>query len=176
MIVSFLRKYGKYIGLALVLIVLLWLIYMVYNRFIKPNPKSNTDEGEYVPNREFVDSEYDSEKQAEVILFWAGWCPHCKKAMPIWEEAKSKLNGRTINGFKVQFNDVDCTDEKDIEVKNQIKKFDIEGFPTLKLIAGDEVDQKVWGYDAKISVEGIEEFIKSVTASASAPADLSGMN
>jgi thiol-disulfide isomerase/thioredoxin len=165
MIVSFLRKYGKYIALSVVLSILLSLIYVVYNRFIRP--KTGSDEGDYVPNQEFEDPNYDSEKEAEVILFWAGWCPHCKKAMPVWKDAKAQLDGRTINGFKIHLTDVDCTDEKDINVKNQLKKYDIEGFPTLKMVVGDQIDQKIWDYDAKVSLNGIEEFIKSVTKSAS---------
>ena len=29
-------------------------------------------------------------KQAELMLFYADWCPHCKTAKPIWNELKTQ--------------------------------------------------------------------------------------
>ena len=40
------------------------------------------------------------ENEAEVIFFFADWCPHCTKAKPIVDDLKSKYNNRTINNKK----------------------------------------------------------------------------
>ena len=42
----------------------------------------------YRPNSEQVP--VGSSNTAEVLFFYANWCPHCKAAKPIWDEFKSE--------------------------------------------------------------------------------------
>ena len=54
------------------------------------------------------------------VMFHAPWCSHCKQLAPIWSQVASELKG------KVNVGKVDCTIEKDL-----MKRFNIKGFPTL---------------------------------------------
>jgi thiol-disulfide isomerase/thioredoxin len=131
------------------------LAYYIYNKFIAPklNPK-------YVPNREIMTGDETSnvgQKQAELLFFFANWCPHCKTAKPIWENVKSQYENKTINGYKLIFTPVDCTKESD-ETENMMNKYNVEGFPTIKLLK----DNQIIEYDAKVTKETLEQFINTI--------------
>jgi protein disulfide-isomerase A6 len=59
-----------------------------------------------------------------LIDFYAPWCGHCKTLAPKWAEASLKLEG------KVKFGAVDCDSQKALQ-----SKYEIQGYPTLKLFA-----------------------------------------
>lgn len=94
---------------------------------------------------------------AEIIFFFADWCPHCKKAKPHWEEVKQMYSGKVVNGYNMIFTEVDCSEETD-EVKQTTKQYDIEGYPTIKLVK----DGQVIEYDAKPDKDTLEKFINTV--------------
>jgi thiol-disulfide isomerase/thioredoxin len=102
-----------------------------------------------------VDSKNNS--QAELILFTVDWCPHCKKAQPIWNEMKSEYENKTINGYTVLFTEVNCTNESP-DVEKMINKYKIEGYPTIKLLK----DGNVIEYDAKPNKATLEQFLNTV--------------
>tara|TARA_Y100001954_G_scaffold235589_1_gene293718 strand:- start:929 stop:1465 length:537 start_codon:yes stop_codon:yes gene_type:complete len=52
------------------------------------------------------------------VKFYAPWCGHCKKLKPEWDK---------LNVDNVDIAEVDCTVEKDLCAKHNIK-----GFPTIK--------------------------------------------
>ena len=56
-----------------------------------------------------------------IYLFKADWCPHCQNFMPIWNKMKNKYDN------KVQFKTIDSEKHR-----AEIKKHNIEGFPTIK--------------------------------------------
>lgn len=58
-----------------------------------------------------------------LVEFYAPWCAHCKKLAPVWKQAAEVLAG------KLRFGTVDATVEKALA-----KRFDIRGYPTVKLI------------------------------------------
>ena len=95
----------------------------------------------------------DNDKVAQLFLFKVDWCPHCKTAKPVFDEAEKELNGRQINGYTVVFKTVDCEGEPELA-----DKFKIEGFPTIKLIK----DGNVIEYDAKPDKDKIKEFLETV--------------
>ena len=96
--------------------------------------------------------------QAELILFTVDWCPHCKKAQPIWNELKTEYEGKTINGYKIQFTDVDCTEET-AETDKLMNQYNVEGYPTIKLIKDGE---QVIEYDAKPTKSSLVQFLNTV--------------
>ena len=55
------------------------------------------------------------------------------------------------------FTEVDCTEESD-EVKQATKQYEIEGYPTIKLVK----DGQVIDYDAKPDKETMLKFINTV--------------
>ena len=102
-----------------------------------------------------VDSKNNS--QAELILFTVDWCPHCKKAQPIWNELKAEYEDKTINGYTILFTEVNCTNESP-EVEKMINKYKIEGYPTIKLLK----DGNVIEYDAKPNKSTLVQFLNTV--------------
>ena len=119
---------------------------LVYYFYIMPKSKPN-----YSANSVAQD------KSAELLFFYADWCPHCKTAKPAWAEIVSKYENTTINGYKVVFTEINCTTETD-EIGQMMNKYKIEGFPTLKLLK----DGQVIEYDAKPTKETLDEFLNTV--------------
>lgn len=101
--------------------------------------------------------ENSSGKQAELMLFYVDWCPHCKTAKPEWEEIKAKYDGKTINGYNVLFTEVNCTNETP-EIEEMMNKYKIEGYPTIKLLK----DGQIVEFDAKPTKETLDQFLNSV--------------
>jgi thiol-disulfide isomerase/thioredoxin len=99
----------------------------------------------------------NSNKTATLMLFYVDWCPHCKTAKPAWNNIKSEYENKTINGYKVIFTEVNCTDET-AEVEQMMNKYNIEGFPTIKLLK----DGQVIEYDAKPTKETLTQFLNTV--------------
>lgn len=119
----------------------------LYNNYISPrmNPA-------YVSNKEFVRGSDEEGEDAEIFLFYTEWCPHCKKAKPIWAKLKEEYDGKRVNNHTLYFREVDCEKEEELA-----DKFKIEGYPTIKLLVGDKEIE----YDAKPTEENIREFIHS---------------
>ena len=122
-----------------------------YFYYIAPASSSN-----YRPNSEKVPAG-GSSNTAELMFFYAVWCPHCKAAKPIWDDLKAEYENKTINGYKVIFTDIDCSEETS-EIEKLMNQYNVEGYPTIKLIK----DGQVIEYDAKPSKETLTKFLNTV--------------
>jgi thiol-disulfide isomerase/thioredoxin len=112
----------------------------------------------YKPNSEHIqDSPNGNGNTAELLFFYADWCPHCKTAKPIWNDLKAEYENKTINGYKVVFTDVNCSEEN-AEVEKMMNKYNVEGYPTIKLLK----DGQVIEYDAKPSKDTLTQFLNTV--------------
>ena len=96
---------------------------------------------------------FDDAPIAELYLFKTDWCPHCKRALPIFESLNKEYDHKLVNGHRVLFRVVDCEQEPKIA-----DKFKIEGYPTIKLVKGDQVIE----YDAKPEKEHLVQFMSTV--------------
>jgi len=123
-----------------------------YFYYIAPSTKS-----EYKPNTEKIALDSSNGKSAELLFFYADWCPHCKAAKPIWNDIKSEYENKTINGYKIVFTEVDCSEETS-EVEKLMNQYSVEGYPTIKLVK----DGQVVEYDAKPSKETLTKFLNTV--------------
>ena len=104
----------------------------------------------------FQDDKNSTPKTAEIMLFYADWCPHCKTAKPEWEQVKTEFQGKTVNGHQLMFKEVNCTEESPESAK-LMKDFKVEGFPTIKLVKdGQTVD-----FSAKPTKSTLTQFINS---------------
>lgn len=137
-------------------IILMGVIFMIfiiaaiytYRRYVssKINP-------EYVANSEFVPEGANKPSDvADLYFFYTTWCPHCKKSMPIWQSLKSEFDNKEFKGTVVNFIEVDC--DKDTALA---EKFNIQGYPTIKLVKGNQVIE----YDAKPSKDTLMEFLQT---------------
>ena len=127
--------------LLLVLALLVFASYVVYNRFVKPilTPK-------YVSNNEFSNTE-DKDKDATLKLYHAAdWCSHSRDVLNAkngtWVLLKNELDNTVINGKKLVFEEVDCSNigddnkEQDESLNEETKE--IDGYPTIKLVVDSE--------------------------------------
>ena len=134
--------------LSIVFFAIVATIYYFY--YLAPQVKAK-----YQPNSEFnVESGGNT---AELLFFYADWCPHCKTAKPIWNDLQSEYENKTINGYTVVFTEVNCSEET-AEVDNMMNKYSVEGYPTIKLLK----DGQIIEYDAKPSKETLTQFLNTV--------------
>mgnify|MGYP001995477432 CR=1 FL=1 len=136
------RRYA--VGIIAVLIFTVAAI-IVYKRRVQPTLDPN-----YVPNKEFASGRVD--QGPAVYFFYTTWCPHCKTAKPIWNEFKASLKEKKVNGQKVEFIEVDCDKDKALA-----DRYNVKGYPTIKLVSGNEVVE----YDAKPDLTSLHQFLKS---------------
>ncbi len=109
-------------------------------------------------------------RTATIMMFHVDWCPHCKTALPEWNNFKDAYNGQQINGYKLKCVAVNCTvdspltdaDKKTTDEQNVaslIKKYNIESYPTIKLVidGGETVE-----FDSKITKNSLHKFVTTV--------------
>lgn len=82
-----------------------------------------------------------------IYLFKAEWCPHCKMFKPVWNNLQDKLKN------KIKFITYDS--DKDAE---QIKQYNIEGYPTIILQAGGKAIEYVGPRDESSLIEFINQY------------------
>jgi thiol-disulfide isomerase/thioredoxin len=97
-----------------------------------------------------------SDEPIELMLFSVDWCPHCKSAKPEWDKLVSGKQGKKINGRKVIFTDINCTEETP-QVEALIKQYNIEGYPTIIMLK----DGQVIPYGSKPTESLISSFLDS---------------
>lgn len=136
----------------LMLVIILAAIFIaaaiwVYNSYVKPRV-----DAAYVPNKEFIQDDGSSNDTADLYFFYTTWCPHCKKAMPVWEKFKEKIEPSGMNGVKINFIEVDCDKDPDTA-----ERFNVEGYPTIKL----SYNKKVIEYDAEPDMDTLNQFLQS---------------
>jgi thiol-disulfide isomerase/thioredoxin len=125
-----------------------------YFYYVAPQNKA-----QYKANSEHLmkDNDSSTSKSAELLFFFADWCPHCKSAKPIWNDLKAQYENKTINGYKVIFTEVNCSEET-AEVDKMMNQYNVEGYPTIKLLK----DGQVIEYDAKPSKDTLNQFLNTV--------------
>lgn len=80
-------------------------------------------------------------KEVHVKMYYAPWCGHSNKAKPEFEKVIDKHNNTNVNGVNVKASIVHSENDKD-----EVKKQNIQGFPTYKvhiMDKGREVSSEV---------------------------------
>ena len=145
---------SSYWVIIVALIVFSGIAIYYYSSYVAPKQQTN-----YSGNNEHgtTSSQTNDNKEEELLLFYVDWCPHCKTAKPVWNDIKSEYENKTINGYKVIFTEVNCTEET-AEVEQMMNKYNIEGFPTIKLLK----DGQIIEYDAKPTKDTLTQFLNTV--------------
>lgn len=136
------------IAITLVVVILIIISYSIY--------KSHTSFSNYRSNTTERTGESNG-KEAELMLFYVDWCPHCKTAKPEWEQVKTEYGDKTINGYRIIFTEVNCTNETP-DIEKMINQYKIEGYPTIKLLK----DSQVIEFDAKPTKANLDQFLNTV--------------
>jgi thiol:disulfide interchange protein len=109
-----------------------------------------------IGKREGFDASTDGKKQAELMLFYADWCPACKQFKPTWHEFKESMSGKTINGYHVILTDVNCSDKNDSASSKKMTQMSVSGFPTVVLLK----DGTKYKFDGKRTNDGLTQFLQ----------------
>jgi len=97
-------------------------------------------------DQDFHDKVNDGEGgQPWFLKFYAPWCGHCKKLVPEWDKLADMTAGQ------VNIADLDATVHSKIA-----KEFNVQGFPTLKLISG----RKMYSYEGARRAEDMAAWAK----------------
>jgi thiol-disulfide isomerase/thioredoxin len=140
----------KTILLVVFILLLVIIAYYTYKAYV--NNKTS-----FKANRENIPKDQNSNKTANLMLFYVDWCPHCKTAKPEWDSLKTEYEGKNINGYNLMFTEYNCTNESE-EVSQLMDKYNIEGYPTIKLVK----DNQIIEYDAKPTKSTMEQFLNTV--------------
>lgn len=152
---NYIRPFTRYAWIFFIIFMFITVAYYGYKRFAS----SKIDNSKY---SDVANAEHRG-YNADIYFFHVDWCPHCKKAAPEWEKFRSEYNGKTVNGYTIVTHDIDCTEDK-MENENQnvaemIKKFDIQGYPTVKLTTDNG---KTIDFESKITKNSLETFVNNV--------------
>ena len=133
-----------------IFIILLAAVFIVTAVYVYK--KHSSDKNSSQPKKQTCAS--GESKSADLYLFYTEWCPHCKKTKPEWEQLKKNYSGNNnVNGYKLNFIEVDCDANPEIA-----DKFKVEGYPTIKLVKGNQIVE----FDAKPDVKTLEQFLSTV--------------
>merc|ERR1712241_1622390 len=86
-----------------------------------------------------------------LVMFYAPWCGHCKKMKPEFDKASKDL---LANDPPVNLAKIDCTEVG----KDTCNRFEVRGYPTLKIFRGGELSQD---YNGPREVNGIVKYMKA---------------
>ena len=138
---------NKYLTIVLILLIFLGISIYVYYTYVLPKLDKK-----YVDNKEYVE-EVEEKKVADLYYFYTTWCTYCKKARPEWDAIKDKYKGKKINGWSINFIEIDCEEQDEVA-----GKFGVDAYPTIKLIRGNQIVE----YDAKPNRDTINEFLNKM--------------
>jgi thiol-disulfide isomerase/thioredoxin len=133
------------------LLVLLGALYYVYKTYLKEG-MTNKDEFETTP--ESFNNDVLSGSDKKLVLFYAGWCGHCKDLKPTWDEISSKLNTgdkSTWKMWKVNVGGDDTPNDATEEQKALGSKYPIKGYPTILIFQNGKMINE---YEGPRSEEG----------------------
>jgi|SaaInlStandDraft_5_1057022.scaffolds.fasta_scaffold05307_4 thioredoxin-like negative regulator of GroEL len=100
-----------------------YLMYKVKYLNLKKNPPLRGGRGERNENK-------NENKDIEILLFKADWCGHCKNFKSTWDKLKSQYE----NKYKFIEYDADKNN-------NELVKFNVNSFPTIKFKQGDRITE-----------------------------------
>ena len=160
----FKNKYNIFI-LLFVLALLIYTAYFVFKNYIK-----NRLTPKYVSNNEFIDKTNEEDDETILKLYHASeWCPYSKDILDPkkgnWILFKNKFNEKVINGKKLIFQEIDCSNIGESNYDGTLDKetSDIDGYPTIKLISNGK--SIIYNNDVSssntLALNQLEEFVKN---------------
>lgn len=145
------RPYQMFLLIALIFIVFLVAARYAFKRFYLQNVKNSDNKFKNVANSN------NRNVEVPVYFFHVDWCPHCKHALPEWNNFKKDYDGKEINGYIVKCVTTNCTEETS-EITKIINDFHIDSYPTVKMVKdGQKIE-----FDSKITHNTLEQFVNTM--------------
>jgi len=139
-----------------------WIMFLILGLIIIAIFVYRNDFFRVTKNKKLGDIPNSSDRHSDVtiLFFFAEWCPHCKNAKPAWEDFKSSYHNKTTNGVFIVCKEYDCSDNENLssEVKNAQTKYNVQGYPTIKMLK----DGQVIDFDAKITAYSLKKFVEDM--------------
>jgi thiol-disulfide isomerase/thioredoxin len=149
----YIKRYERTILIITILFIFFIASYYGYKQFY--SKKQEVKKYDDVPNTN------TRKPAADVFFFYVDWCPHCKTAKPIWNQFKEKYNNTVANDYLITCNELNCTDDGNPDIADSIAKYNIDSYPTIKMI----INSKQYEFDTKISFNALKEFVNVTTKS-----------
>lgn len=149
------NKFSMWMFLLVILLIL--AVIYGYNYFYIPY--KNSQKFKNISNGGAGESTaHEGGSKVTIYFFTVDWCPYCKKAAPEWVNFSGNYEGKQVKGYTISCKKIDCTDSKNSDVIEMIKKYDIEGYPTVKMVK----DGKVIDFDAKVTASALTQFVNDM--------------
>jgi thiol-disulfide isomerase/thioredoxin len=101
----------------------------------------------------------DTAKNATITLYYATWCPACKRAKPEWDDfVQEYSDGKLVNGHVINCTEVDCSNNDDPQIAAIIQEYKINGFPTVQMY----VDGNTINFDSAVTKSTLELFVNQM--------------
>ena len=139
---------GIFIFIVFIIVIIWWMR--------RRKPTGTFDDVANSTNRNNTETGENSGKEALIYFFHADWCPHCKKAQPEWDTFMTGHDNKLKNDYKIKCISVDCTDDKESTAKQLINQYNVESYPTVKMVK----DNKTIDYDASVKTESLNKFVE----------------
>ena len=125
--------------------------------------------------------------QPMLIQFWATWCPHCRRDLPLLKELSAQYHGTSLNVVAVSvdqdqhalrafveeqalpFPVVAAYDEKNLANGSISDRYEIEGIPAYYLVDATGTIVKTWFGSVIESGGDLEQAVKDLMTSAVRP-------
>lgn len=115
-----------------------------------PEPEWEEVESEVVHLTSETFDSFVKENPSALVMFYAPWCGHCKRAKPEYQEAAQLLKDMEIEGKLCA---VDATKNSDLA-----SRFDVKGYPTFLYMKDGE---NAFQYSGDRKKEAFVEFMKN---------------
>ena len=128
------------IALAIISIVCICVMgYYLYNCMYPKTENFEEYNEEFDPteNLAMEVSEDFANNAVHMRMFHVPWCGYCKTAKPVFKDFQDEMNGKTINGRKVNVEMIDCEDKANEGIVKQFES-EIKGYPTIILTKDGE--------------------------------------
>ena len=126
--------------------------YYIYKKYVLKQSDRSLYEG-YANGMNMRRENPNKDDMVTLYFFGTSWCPHCISAKPEWSEFVEENKDKEFNGKRVNFVDVDCDKQSTLA-----DKYEVSGYPTIKLDKGSEIIE----FKSKPTKETLLEFMSSV--------------
>ena len=80
------------------------------------------------------------------------------EAIHILEQHQDKI----VHNYRLDIQTIDCSDDQDPNIKSKLDQYNVDGFPSIKLLKEGDPPSKAIDFDAKPTPDSLNQFIQEV--------------